>query len=344
MMGSPFPSYYASKRIGEFCIFGGVAYGVLAHIIIFERAKHELFEAGLFFAPALGAIVGATIAPIAYFLLRKRELTDCLPILGWVGIVATVLTSGLPWQNPVSASLFGAPLTLVFTALILNRLMPRIYDRPGLCRRCGYDIRASFEMGRCPECGRPFAEPLSRNDKTPAGWKKTIWMIWNHPIAVVAFVVFAYLAFLAFTDTPRWPTQAFDAAARQAMENNQPLELFESTDFDWSQCHVFPAYTPRATMNEEPGFRWRCVSRPNLSRSETQQILAFVEESRVVSYCVLPYATRMNGFEFKGPSPFARDVLFDVGYCPDTSNTICLTPIEPYDLGSTGSGANVTEP
>jgi hypothetical protein len=98
-----------------------------------------------------------------------------------VGIVATVLTSGLPWQNPISASLFGAPLTLVFTALILNRLMPRIYDRPGLCRRCGYDIRASFEMGRCPECGRPFAEPLSRNDKTPAGWKKTIWMIWNHP-------------------------------------------------------------------------------------------------------------------------------------------------------------------
>jgi hypothetical protein len=62
------------------------------------------------------------------------------------------------------------------------------------------------------------------------------------------------------------------------MENNQPLELFESTDSDWSQCHVFPAYTPRATMNEELGFRWRCVSRPDLSRSETQQILAFVDD------------------------------------------------------------------
>lgn len=28
--------------------------------------------------------------------------------------------------------------------------------RPGLCAACGYDIRASLDMGRCPECGIEF--------------------------------------------------------------------------------------------------------------------------------------------------------------------------------------------
>jgi hypothetical protein len=147
-MGSPFPSYYASKRIGEFCIFGGVAYGALAHIIIFEREKHELFEAGLFFAPVLGAIVGATIAPIAYFLLRKRELTDCLPILGWVGIVATVLTSALPWQDPVSAALFGAPLSLG-----AHRADPESLDAPDLRPSRPVPADAAMIFGRPSKWG-----------------------------------------------------------------------------------------------------------------------------------------------------------------------------------------------
>ena len=28
---------------------------------------------------------------------------------------------------------------------------------PGACRSCGYDLRASEESGRCPECGKAFA-------------------------------------------------------------------------------------------------------------------------------------------------------------------------------------------
>lgn len=32
-------------------------------------------------------------------------------------------------------------------------------DREGLCEKCGYDLRASYEFGRCPECGTPCLKP-----------------------------------------------------------------------------------------------------------------------------------------------------------------------------------------
>lgn len=37
------------------------------------------------------------------------------------------------------------------STLIVILLSPK--SRPGVCRRCDYDIRASLSQGRCPECG-----------------------------------------------------------------------------------------------------------------------------------------------------------------------------------------------
>ncbi|MBP7933801.1 MAG: zinc ribbon domain-containing protein [Phycisphaerae bacterium] len=39
----------------------------------------------------------------------------------------------------------------------------------GHCRKCGYDLRASYQFGRCPECGAPCG-PETRADRSTPGF------------------------------------------------------------------------------------------------------------------------------------------------------------------------------
>lgn len=54
------------------------------------------------------------------------------------------------WMVTLSASLFAA-------GLLASRARRHTPGRPGLCPRCGYDLRASPD--RCPECGQPSPQP-----------------------------------------------------------------------------------------------------------------------------------------------------------------------------------------
>ncbi len=54
-----------------------------------------------------------------------------------------------------------APDALIFAAssalAALAVVSPLRAARPGMCIACGYDIRASIDFGRCPECGLQLA-------------------------------------------------------------------------------------------------------------------------------------------------------------------------------------------
>ncbi len=96
---------------------------------------------------------------------------DMIPGLLSVLTVET-LSRGVLQQSGGIASF---PITLCITllqGLFLNLIgfvfmglvylvLPRSLDNQmkGLCERCGYDLRASYEFGRCPECGTPCVPP-----------------------------------------------------------------------------------------------------------------------------------------------------------------------------------------
>ena len=66
-----------------------------------------------------------------------------------------------PWL-PVGA--FALPPLAWLLPRVRRRLRRRRRRRRGLCVRCGYDLRASREAGRCPECGTPADSLQTQQD------------------------------------------------------------------------------------------------------------------------------------------------------------------------------------
>jgi hypothetical protein len=75
---------------------------------------------------------------------------------GFGGIEYFRFTSGwnlwIPWWLATSVLIVS---TVFWGFQVLRRVRQ---SRPGLCRVCGYDLRAT--PGRCPECGSIPADPL----------------------------------------------------------------------------------------------------------------------------------------------------------------------------------------
>ncbi len=69
-----------------------------------------------------------------------------------VGYVAHQLwTDAKFWSASAPAWAVGPPLLVLPIRALARSIHTRRWRRRGLCRRCGYDLRAS--PGQCPECG-----------------------------------------------------------------------------------------------------------------------------------------------------------------------------------------------
>ena len=71
------------------------------------------------------------------------------------------------FSKPYRADMYVAPhwfFALLFAVLPAVRLRSilrtRRRNRVGLCQHCGYDLRATPQGGRCPECGTSIPSPM----------------------------------------------------------------------------------------------------------------------------------------------------------------------------------------
>lgn len=81
--------------------------------------------------------------------------------IGWVSDSSDAIFDGFPTDFLTTLLVgaiqgIGGVIQFVVLFAMFNLLGRSKVDQPDRCRKCGYDIRASGEFGRCPECGTPI--------------------------------------------------------------------------------------------------------------------------------------------------------------------------------------------
>lgn len=83
--------------------------------------------------------------------LKQKDLSRCSTPF-YVTTVASALILGV-MLIPETVVLYAILLIL---SAVLWWLLPVVYESPGVCRRCGYDLTGNVS-GQCPECGQAIA-------------------------------------------------------------------------------------------------------------------------------------------------------------------------------------------
>lgn len=113
----------------------------------------------LFVVLVLNPLVVATSVTFCLHTHRPRRAFACVAWLGprplTMGILTAILTYGVA---AVLITYFPRGPDAIFPAASAAIVATGMFfvlsgDPPGRCRQCQYDIRASLDAGRCPECG-----------------------------------------------------------------------------------------------------------------------------------------------------------------------------------------------
>jgi hypothetical protein len=314
-----------AMRIVGLCVGYGGLIGALTYGVGLPFANFISIPLGIALAFVFGAIVGVACSPFVAVLLRTRDLTTTKPLVFWTtALVTGCLTAILPDRYPFNIPgqyLFHfmgvSACVLLFMALVARLKFPRIWEEPGLCRHCGYDIRASREFGRCPECGNRF-------DRQP--WFARRWDL-RSPRAVLLriaslFVCFPSLPLIVIILGSLLPCACegilnevrcrnIVPALEHAATCRESFDLGRCTSFPWEKLFIFGPYTGRDTIERTLGFSWPMADRTRISMSESFSLLVFVHDDSVAAHVEIPRRWRFIVSPFDQPIAHA-DAVFQL--------------------------------
>ena len=129
----------------------------------FEQKVHEMAEKGVPIkadsaSAAYGEIMKRYYGPARWATHEGRLATEVVETLRTIFVVSACIFFAWPyaWRRKIRQSL---------------REQLRLLGIP-VCEKCGYDLRGSIEVARCPECGTPFDPsnlPSATPEKAPEG-------------------------------------------------------------------------------------------------------------------------------------------------------------------------------
>jgi hypothetical protein len=323
-------------------VIAGPIFAAFAYTLLWNRLESDGDAIGILIVACMfGGMMGGVCLPLVYFMLFRRDVRHCLPRASWSVLIVIIVVAILPYQAELLAVvlLFGAPAVLVVACASLALWTPRLYFGVDICRLCGYDLRASLELGRCPECGwqfqtRPWKDDSSDRQQAGVASGLAIWLFQNPLVLACIYVVFALVGRLYQQAQCAALQRQVAHAVHAAAESDGILELDRIASFDWETVHVISGYSQRDDVARQLGFDWPEVGQTGIAMSDGIQLLVFVKHRRVVRYCELPVWGK-NGVEVAAPSPFTPETRVRV-LRRQNNEPVKLLPLDAADSSSNG--------
>lgn len=277
-----------AARIAGFCVISGALLAQFAQGIDRPPIDPMMSMCAIPFAAVLGAFIGGCCSPLVIPLLLHKRLPDAEAI---VLVIATPMVAGIVWIAPdLDAIMLWSGAAFLFAAGVAFLKLPRVWETPGLCHRCGYDLRASLEFGRCPECGTEFVcmagtayypakpAPHGRLGRVLAFMRRC-------PVSCLAVVTVVCIALAGYDELRRSHLRrSLEAAAQRTRGTGIPIELASVATFRWDKVHVFEPYSGDADIQQDLGFRWRDADRMGVTFHDGVTLLIFVHNRSVAQY------------------------------------------------------------